>query len=141
MKKNQILAGIAILIVVLAIGVLYQANSKNPVVVVPNNQVVAPKVSPAELKANYEKAVYSIIGNYLRLQDGGAKQGEDSSLSVSATQAKDSLLSLTVPVEYKDLHLSLVIAFTDLADTKKAAIGDANLTSLIKKYSWLQPSF
>jgi len=78
-----------------------------------------------ELKESYQNKLIGVLREF-----GGSDE--------SYGQLTDRLLALTVPAEYKELHLSLVTAIDGLAGGQLAsATVRANLERLRQTYGWL----
>ena len=78
-----------------------------------------------ELKESYQNQLLEVLKEF-----GGSDE--------SYRQLTDSLLALTVPAEYKELHLSLVAAIDGLAGGQLASVTvKANLERLKQTYGWL----
>lgn len=77
----------------------------------------APKVNLAQLKADYEKNTKIIFGEYdnflAELQNTTTTPSKDDSLK-RISGYKERLLALTVPEEFRDLHLNLVLSLSKL---------------------------
>lgn len=92
-----------------------------------------------DIKQNYEKEMVPIIRAFAVEGNAGATEERLAAI----TQTRDALLSLTVPKEYTDLHLKLVIALSQLengykGDADKLASGQKNLREIYDSNSWLR---
>jgi len=109
-----------------------------PTVAVPAAEISAPSPTSDELKQAYEAKVPDILK---RLNDGlSAPASADRFAAV--TKTRQDLLALTVPLVYKDFHLSLVIALSKIesgerGDQQKLKDGLAALQSMTAAYPWL----
>lgn len=101
-----------------------------------NNASINLSETKEKMTANYKVSVEKIMGDYSRSDIGSTTISEVSS-------AKNSLLNLKVPAELKDLHLSLVMAFTKMEDYLAGKNDEAREESekIINQaklnYSWL----
>lgn len=75
----------------------------------------------------YRVAARTIVSNYFASSDSDADK-----------IAYDALLALRVPVEYKDVHIQLVLVFGQLVAGEDTA-GQARLIDLQKVYPWVSP--
>ena len=98
---------VIIIIVIIALGFfswkIYQRYSDKHEV---NNQrITEEKVDLGFLEKIYKKEVKVVLNNYLR-------QAQEPSLITKpfVNQTKNSLLALMMPVQFKELHLNLVLA-------------------------------
>ncbi|EKD33515.1 MAG: hypothetical protein ACD_76C00012G0004 [uncultured bacterium] len=98
------------------------------------NKKYAPPAPPSESvaqtisQAQYESAVLEILNKYKSPQD--------------APTARKGIESLSVPANYKTLHLELVIAFARIeqgvnGDEKNIQEGNDLLEELKRQYSWM----
>ncbi|OGL87137.1 hypothetical protein A3I40_02865 [Candidatus Uhrbacteria bacterium RIFCSPLOWO2_02_FULL_48_12] len=95
--------------------------------------------SDLNLKSVYETKTAAIVRKFAAENSSGAA-GQRLGAIVKARQ---DLLDLTVPPEYKDLHLQLVIALTQLeagyqGDADKLSKGQTMLSEAIKSQAWLK---
>ena len=76
-----------------------------------NNQQVSEPIDIGLLTKAYQMEVKVVLNNYLR-------QTQDESLITvdDVSQTKNSLLTLKMPVQFKDLHLNLVLAMDKMED-------------------------
>ena len=76
-----------------------------------NNQQVSEPIDIGLLTKVYQMEVKVVLNNYLR-------QTQDESLITvdDVSQTKNSLLTLKMPVQFKDLHLNLVLAMDKMED-------------------------
>ena len=92
-----------------------------------------------DVKRAYEEKTASIVTTFV--SEEGLASVEQRLLLIDKT--KQSLLALTVPVDYKDLHLQLVIALSEIAagergDTVKLVEGQKKLQEAIASQTWLR---
>ncbi|OGL60620.1 hypothetical protein A3H10_03845 [Candidatus Uhrbacteria bacterium RIFCSPLOWO2_12_FULL_46_10] len=92
-----------------------------------------------DIKRNYEKEIVPIVRSFAA--EGSAGTTEERLTAIVKT--RDALLSLTVPKEYTDLHLQLVIALSQLeggykGDADKLASGQKNLREIYDSNPWLR---
>ena len=97
------------------------------------------ELSQANIKGVYEKKSAAIMRYFTPRVNSGSTT-ERLSLVV---KTREDLLDLTVPVEYKDLHLNLVIALTKLengyqGDAARLASGQKDLREIYDSYQWLR---
>ena len=98
----------------------------------------APLVDQGKLKSDYEQAVYQTLAEFL---------SDSRPQNFSASAAKQKILDLTVPTEYKDLHLNLVLALDEIesgaaqADQAKIEDGLEKLEALKGEYGWIVENF
>lgn len=91
------------------------------------------------LEKNYKIQVKLILDNYLRLM----AQDEESELG-QISQAKEQLLSLKVPAKFKDLHLNLVLAMTQMEEYARDKNGNTKeqsgriISAAKNQYEWLK---
>ena len=71
------------------------------------------------IKENYEKQIKQILSNYIAIRESSEMLNKEY-CKESVQKVFNDVLNLTVPVEYKDLHLRLVI----LLDKENLACGD-----------------
>jgi hypothetical protein len=89
-------------------------------------------VDLGQLKQNYQNQVKQIVANL------------DTQSRPAVVKAKENLLNLSVPAEFKDLHLSLVLTLekiqSGLATGEKNELDQAQvgLNKLIQQYPWLK---
>ena len=76
------------------------------------------------LKQKYQQQLLEVLSQF---------KGEN----ISFNSLEDKLLDLTVPAEYKDLHLNLVAAINQLADKQSNYSAQAKLEQLKDAYGWL----
>ena len=82
------------------------------------------QTSQIRLKQEYRSQLLEVLEQF---------SGED----VSYQNLEEELLTLTVPLEYKDLHLSLVTAVDQLASNQQVVPAKTKLEELKKAYIWL----
>lgn len=103
--QRWVLVGLALVVLGCAawfgLSYFHPAPSGTPVNTT-STQAAAPAVSPEELRSTWIAGVSSTLAFY----DGGG----------SPAEARDALLSLRVPGEFRDIHLDLVLAFQALVD-------------------------
>ena|SRR3989338_6757007 len=92
-----------------------------------------------DIKRNYEKEIVPIVRSFAA--EGNAGTTEERLADIAKT--RDALLLLTVPKEYTDLHLQLVIALSQLesgyqGDADKLASGQKNLREIYDANPWLR---
>ncbi|MBU4347020.1 hypothetical protein L6249_03315 [Candidatus Parcubacteria bacterium] len=74
------------------------------------NNVVDAMLNLDLLKKSYKAKTKVILANYLRI-------AQDETINIeSVKQTKEQLLSLKVPIEFKELHLNLVLALDEMED-------------------------
>ncbi|MBU4257354.1 hypothetical protein KJ586_00520 [Patescibacteria group bacterium] len=74
------------------------------------NNVVDAMLNLDLLKKSYKAETKVILANYLRI-------AQDETINIeSVKQTKEQLLSLKVPIEFKELHLNLVLALDEMED-------------------------
>jgi len=97
-----------------------------------------PAVLSPRLPQDYEQRVTTILKEFSAASGGGGA----AALGAARTAAS-ALLQLTVPPQYKDLHLALVLAFATLqqgysGDPAKLVDGQAKLQAAAAPYVWLK---
>ena len=103
-----------------------------------SNQQADKQVDLGLLVKTYQMEVKVIFNNYLR-------QAQDKNILTSqfVSQAKNQLLALKVPAKFKELHLNLVLALTNLedylidGDEKKLQASDKLINQIRAEYEWL----
>jgi hypothetical protein len=101
-----------------------------------------------QLKSTYQQEARKIVGDYdlFLAQLAAATTSPDTGADdrIARTRAmKERLLSLTVPTEFKDLHLNLILSLSDveqyLADdsAQGMAAGQELLAQAKAENSWL----
>lgn len=96
------------------------------------NTAQAPFVSPQELKKNYETSLTAMVNDFSRAY----RSGDAGAKKTAADQAKLKILTLTVPTEYKDLHIGLIIALSTISEGDQEA-GEQKIMALAKSNSWI----
>ncbi len=89
-------------------------------------QVIDQFNQPNQLKEQYRQDLLGVLSRF-------------SGKNISYQEFEKQLLSLTVPVDYQELHFSLVASVTDLVNNQPEDINLSKnrLESLTKAYSWL----
>lgn len=92
-----------------------------------------------DLKSVYETKAASIVKKFVAINSSGTAEQRMAAIA----QTRQELLDLTVPTEYKDLHLDLVIALSQLeagyqGDADKLAKGQEMLSEVVKSQAWLK---
>lgn len=114
-KKGKILLFLLIIIFVVLIYLIITTESdivSNSDIVSSNKETASNQVKNdnylEELKNNYKENVSKILSQYLKLAD-------QSDFNIAKAESiKDELLGLKMPVEYKDLHFSLILAINKM---------------------------
>jgi|GEM_PF-2488225 len=78
-------------------------------------QIQAPTVDLAKLKQDYEQQSVQILRDYLAQTNLSGM-----ALVQASRQAQQDLLNLTLPAEYKNLHLQEVLLLGEIADLAQA---------------------
>ncbi len=92
-----------------------------------------PTVPSAVTSVEYQANAHAILGDVrTRIAAESASEGKSEILS----KAREALLQLHVPSEYKDLHLDLVILLTDWMNGTEGA--EARWQTLVDQYSWIE---
>lgn len=139
-KRNFIFAGVVGSIII-ALAVMYQLNTRLEKVSPssnPENGTIRNMAPDDLLRRTYQSSSTAIVLGFVALQN--ETDADVMKLAAAALKAKNDLLALVVPVEYKDLHLSLVIAFTRLVDgyegqTDKLPAAKAEFAELSKGFA------
>jgi hypothetical protein len=87
----------------------------------------------------YEKEAAVIVRAFVA---GEGTAAPEQRLAAIAT-TRDELLALTVPTKYKDLHLDLIVALSQLevgyqGDAARLEVGRQSLRQAQESYSWLR---
>lgn len=131
---------IAVIVAAIATGLIWLSGQRaGQVVPTPSSGSsitdVAPVIGSAPSKNEYEASAQQIVAPLLALI---AKS--DPTIAQESTNVKAKLLGLKVPTDYKDVHLRLVIALSNLeAGNERAAKGQAELVSVTNDFPWLKP--
>lgn len=124
---------IAILVLVLVVGAVfyYSQRADNPSTEnIQENRAVNTQPDP-KVAEKYESTLPGILqefSNAYRAADASAKRA-------IAEQAKQKLIALVVPVDQKDLHLTLVLAMSHLASGD--ARGEGEYAKAVSSHDWL----
>lgn len=134
-----------IILATIVVGLLVYFKSQTP----SGLPVGLAPVSSEKLTADYQTSASQVVSNYLQKRQTILQQGEVANNPELQTQtgqiaaaAKNDLLALRVPEQYRDLHLQLVLLFTTselnaLSDYAVVVDQDNKLDNLLSQYSWL----
>jgi hypothetical protein len=141
MKKNQIIFfSLLLLLTLFLVCLIYYEDQKAEILT--RNSWLAPSkadrpISSVQLVENYKNDLTKIFNDFLEaktflLTDQVLK-------TQSLQELENQILAITVPKEYKELHLDLVISLNDLIsqDQKKINQGKVLLNDEIKAQPWL----
>lgn len=132
------LIAVFLLVGSLTLMLLYYGGTSGKQTAVITPDVVTQKVDSQKLEADYRVKTKAIIAEV-----ASAAEAPASERAGRASKAKTELLTLTVPSQFKDLHLELVLAADKLLNFFKSGTETEKLASqdLIKqaknKYDWL----
>lgn len=133
-KNHRILVTIATVLLILA-GVFWYSETvgkdRSTTLDAPNT-AQAPTMSQPELKENYETSLVAMVNDFSRAY----RSGDDDAKRTAADQAKLKILTLTVPTEFKDLHLDLIIALSAISEGDQEA-GEQKIMALANNNSWI----
>jgi len=115
-----------------------EANKENKSAEQDNNQQTDKPIDMGLLTKAYQMEVKVILNNYLR-------QSQDESLITvdDVSRTKNSLLALKMPVQFKDLHLNLVLAMDKMedylisGDEEKLLESEKLISQMKEEYEWL----
>lgn len=122
----------------------YQAASGNAYI--GSNSEPAPAISAEELEASYQQTAKTVVQSFLsKGQTAPLNQtlssDQKSDWSKFVENAKNQLLALRVPGQYRDLHLQLVLDFQSLVDglskNSDLALATKKIDGLVAQYPWL----
>lgn len=133
-------AKIFILAVALLLGslsILVVATSRPKTVAVKENQAKT-KIDLVKLESEYKNRTKEIIDGFLKLLEP-----EQAPTIEQVVSAKETLLALRVPTQFKDLHLALVLAmdktlnFISGKDAKGKVASQEIIRQAKNSYDWL----
>ncbi|TAL50073.1 hypothetical protein EPN81_03885 [Patescibacteria group bacterium] len=89
----------------------------------------------------YREALTQIVGTF---DERMSSSQDDLDKLLAAQTALAGLLELRVPAEFKDLHLALAVAFSDMekalqSEDRAIDVPLAQVSQLKQTYSWLTP--
>lgn len=130
--RRRSLYPVAILALTVAIGGLMYATLNRPASA---PTVSTPAVTDDQYRTNARAAVVPFLANY-------AAADTDIKKLVATEDALSGVMSLVVPVAYKDLHLGLAVSLTLMRDGLRGEAGAeekgyAKLLKLVGDYPWL----
>jgi len=135
MTKNK---GLLILLLIIFIIFLYLIITSEQVNINVVKEDKTNIISPIELKNNYQNAVPKILDEYASIIN------KESFVLEEIADVKNKLLDLKVPQEYKELHLSLVLALTEMENFLITEIPESKqksqqyITQAKNNYNWLK---
>ena len=146
MNRNKKGIIIIAIIVVGIIVVFARIMPRGKISEVTSNETVKRQVNHAQQVAEYQQNIKSIAANYQNIIDAinanSTSTGSSSEIS-SLTDIKNKLTSITVPAEFKDLHINFFLSVLDLENYFKnnqlsAKASSSSLwQSLQKDYTWI----
>lgn len=150
MSKNKKGILVILVVVVAVILVLARVMPKGKISEVISDKkaktVSSQQVNHAQQVAEYQQNIKSMAANYQNIINtvnvNSATTGSSSEIS-ALTEIKNRLTSITVPAEFKDLHINFFISVLDLENYFKnnqlsAKASSSNLWQEVQKdYNWI----
>jgi hypothetical protein len=130
------LAAFAVVLLVLLVGAVRWTASRLATRVADAPAALAPAARSSELAREYESAVSRLLREF-----AAAEAGDSVASAAAAAKLRDDLLTLTVPTEYKDFHLDLVVALSRLTagyrgDAASLEAGRVMFREATARYQW-----
>jgi hypothetical protein len=128
MKRYYTIAlAVALLLACLAFVWRQLTPSETPIAASPEEVAEAQQEQAEAYENSLPAVLQEFAENYRAADDNGKKQ--------QALIYRDKILALIVPVKYKDLHLGLVLALSELGRGEKG--GEQKFSEAVTPHSWL----
>jgi len=110
----------------------YRPTASQPILV-----QTAAKVDPTKIEADYKVSVTAAVKEY------ADASGKNNLTPEEVSKTKNQLLALKVPTQFKDLHISLIMAMVKMesyftsGNQADKALAEKTISEVERNYSWL----